>query len=57
MLSGYKVAEFPAVLHKRLNGVSKAKIVQTILAHLRFQFRIVLARMQLIMGLKSGQVT
>jgi dolichol-phosphate mannosyltransferase len=57
MLSGYQVAEFPAVLHTRLNGVSKAKIVQTILAHLRFQFRVMFDRIQLFMGLKSGQVT
>jgi dolichol-phosphate mannosyltransferase len=57
MLNGYQVAEFPAVLHKRMNGVSKAKIVQTIFAHLRFQFRILLDRMRLIIGFKSGQVT
>jgi dolichol-phosphate mannosyltransferase len=57
MLKGYRAAEFPAVLHARMYGVSKAKIVQTILAHLRFQFRIMVDRMQLIIGLKSGQVT
>jgi dolichol-phosphate mannosyltransferase len=37
MLMGYQVAEYPAVLHTRTYGVSKAKLVRTILAHLRFQ--------------------
>lgn len=37
MLKGYKVAEYPAALHRRQYGVSKAKLMQTILAHLRFQ--------------------
>jgi len=30
MLKGYRVVEFPAVLHRRMYGVSKAKIAQTI---------------------------
>lgn len=37
MFKGYKVAEYPAVLHSRVHGVSKAKIMRTITAHLRFQ--------------------
>ena len=37
MLKGYRVAEFPAVLHRRMYGVSKAKIAQTILSHLRLK--------------------
>jgi dolichol-phosphate mannosyltransferase len=38
---GYRVAEYPTVLHSRVAGTSKAKLVRTIVAHLRFQFGIV----------------
>ena len=51
MLKGYKVAEFPAVLHRRMYGVSKAKIMQTILSHLRFQGWVLLYRLQSTFGL------
>lgn len=44
MLSGYRVAEFPAVLYRRMYGVSKAKIAQTIRSHLGFQGRILAYR-------------
>jgi dolichol-phosphate mannosyltransferase len=44
MLMGYRVVEFPAVLHARAFGVSKAKIARTIRAHLWFQVRIFLHR-------------
>jgi dolichol-phosphate mannosyltransferase len=37
MLVGYQVAEYPAVLHRREYGESKAKLMQTVLAHLWFQ--------------------
>ncbi|NLE45701.1 MAG: glycosyltransferase family 2 protein [Chloroflexi bacterium] len=47
MLAGYHVAEYPAILHSRSFGVSKAKLVRTILAHLRFQVRILLHRLHL----------
>jgi dolichol-phosphate mannosyltransferase len=47
MLSGYKVAEYPSVLHRRAFGASKAKIARTILAHLEFQRSIVLHRARL----------
>jgi len=47
MLMGYRVAEYPAVLHSRVFGTSKAKLVRTILAHLRFQARILLHRLKL----------
>lgn len=47
MIQGYKVAEFPAVLHKRMYGVSKARIMQTIWAHLNFQLRVLFHRTQL----------
>lgn len=35
---GYRVAEYPTVLHSRAFGVSKAKIMRTVQAHLGFQF-------------------
>ena len=56
-LRGYHVAEFPAVLHKRMYGVSKAKIAQTIISHLNFQGWILLNRIQSIIGFKSKQAT
>jgi dolichol-phosphate mannosyltransferase len=37
MMKGYKVEEYPTALYKRIFGVSKAKLMRTILAHLRFQ--------------------
>lgn len=52
MLKGYRVAEFPALLHRRMYGVSKAKIAETIFAHLGFQGWIFLYRLQLMLGHK-----
>jgi dolichol-phosphate mannosyltransferase len=40
ILSGYRVAEYPTTLHSRVAGVSKAKLVRTIAAHLRYQFSV-----------------
>jgi len=57
MLKGYQVAEFPAVLHRRMYGVSKAKIAQTILSHLRFQGWVLFYRMRSMSGLKPKQTT
>jgi dolichol-phosphate mannosyltransferase len=34
---GYRVAEYPTVLHSRVIGQSKAKLMRTIEAHLKFQ--------------------
>ncbi len=45
MLAGFQVAEFPAVLHTRKFGTSKAKIWRTIKAHLGFQWKVVLHRL------------
>lgn len=45
MLKGYTVAEFPAVLHRRVFGISKARLLQTILSHLRFQADLLLHRL------------
>jgi dolichol-phosphate mannosyltransferase len=53
MLMGYRVAEYPAVLYRRAYGVSKAKIAQTIMAHLRFQGRVLLHRIHLLPLYKS----
>jgi dolichol-phosphate mannosyltransferase len=47
MLKGYRVAEFPAVLYSRAYGVSKAKLMRTIIAHLRFQGQVLLHRLRL----------
>jgi dolichol-phosphate mannosyltransferase len=44
---GYRVSEYPTVLHSRTIGVSKAKIVRTIRAHLEFQARVLLSRIGL----------
>lgn len=51
MFYGYVVAEFPAVLNKRMYGVSKAKIAETIFSHLSFQGQVILYRIQLLFGL------
>jgi len=47
MLKGYQVDEFPAALHRRMFGVSKAKLMKTIMSHLSFQARLVLHRLHL----------
>lgn len=41
LLLGYRVAEFPTVLHVRRYGQSKARVARIILAHLRFQARLI----------------
>lgn len=48
MLLGYRVAEYPTVLHSRVSGMSKAKLARTILAHLNFQARVLLHRLNLV---------
>jgi dolichol-phosphate mannosyltransferase len=48
MLIGYRVAEYPSVLHSRVAGISKAKLARTIRAHLGFQTRILLHRLDLL---------
>ena len=45
MLLGAHTVELPAVLYSRVHGVSKAKIMRTIRAHLGFQWRICLHRL------------
>jgi dolichol-phosphate mannosyltransferase len=48
MLAGYRVAEYPAALHRRVFGVSKAKLVSTIIGHLSFQGTVLLHRLRLM---------
>lgn len=48
MLKGYRVVEYPAALHRRVFGVSKARLVRTIFSHLRFQCAVLLHRLRLI---------
>jgi dolichol-phosphate mannosyltransferase len=45
ILMGYRVAEFPTALHVRCHGQSKARVVRIILAHLRFQARLIWRRL------------
>src|SRR5262245_22058578 len=45
--SGYRVAEYPTILHSRVAGVSKAKLARTIAAHVRFQLAVLFQRMKL----------
>ncbi len=47
MLKGYRVAEYPAVLHSRVFGTSKAKLARTVRAHLAFQWQVLLYRVGL----------
>ncbi|HEY5728424.1 MAG TPA: glycosyltransferase family 2 protein [Anaerolineales bacterium] len=47
MLKGYQVDEFPAALHRRMFGVSKARLIKTIWSHLKFQTRLALHRLHL----------
>ena len=47
VLMGYRVAEYPTVLHARAHGVSKARIARTIRAHLGYQGRVLLHRLGL----------
>lgn len=45
MLNGCRVAEYPATLHRRNYGASKAKIIRTIRAHLDFLAKVALHRL------------
>jgi len=56
MLMGFRVVEYPAVLHSRVLGTSKAKLARTILAHLKFQTQVFLRRLNLAPPVKSREV-
>lgn len=45
ILMGYRVVEFPTVLHVRRHGQSKARVARIILAHLRFQSKLIRYRL------------
>ena len=45
ILAGYRVAEYPTVLHSRVAGASKAKLARTIAAHVRFQLAVLRQRL------------
>lgn len=47
MLGGWQVAEYPTVLHGRRAGVSKARLLRTTAAHLRFQLQVLMVRLNL----------
>lgn len=48
VLKGYRVLEYPTILHTRVHGLSKAKLMRIILAHLRFQARVLLHRLNIL---------
>jgi len=48
MLAGFRTAEFPDVLHKRMFGISKARIAQTVQSHLKFMGWVLIQRLRLI---------
>lgn len=50
MLGGFRAAEFPAVLHKRMYGVSKARIASTVRSHLKFMGWVLIQRLRLTFG-------
>jgi dolichol-phosphate mannosyltransferase len=56
LLMGYHAAEYPTILHSRVKGASKAKILQTIGAHLQFQWQILLLKLRhhKILSMKGG---
>jgi dolichol-phosphate mannosyltransferase len=53
---GYRIAEYPSTLHKRVYGVSKARIVRTIFSHLRFQLWVLFYRLRSIFRLAARQL-
>jgi dolichol-phosphate mannosyltransferase len=55
-LKGYRIAEFPAILSRRMYGVSKAKIAQTITSHLLFQGWVFVQRIRLLFGMNPERI-
>jgi len=54
MLKGYRVEEYPAALHRRMFGASKAKLMRTIISHLQFQTKVLLHRLRIRPMQSSG---
>ena len=48
MLKGFRAVDFPSVLHKRMYGVSKARIAATVRSHLRFMGWVLLQRLRMV---------
>jgi dolichol-phosphate mannosyltransferase len=55
MLRGFCAADFPSVLHKRMYGVSKARIAQTIRSHLKFMGWVLWQRLRLVFGSRVNE--
>jgi dolichol-phosphate mannosyltransferase len=53
-LAGYRVVEYPAVLHSRIAGTSKARLARTIVAHIRFQLSVLMRRIGLVRRRRSS---
>jgi dolichol-phosphate mannosyltransferase len=47
ILKGYRIVEYPAALHRRVFGVSKARLMRTIISHLRFQYAVLLHKLRI----------
>lgn len=56
MLRGFHAIDFPSVLHKRMYGVSKARIAQTIRSHLKFMGWVLLQRVRLAFGVQAKEI-
>jgi dolichol-phosphate mannosyltransferase len=56
ILRGYRVAEYPTVLHVRRYGQSKARVWKITREHLRFQAQIVWRRVAALLHRKSGMI-
>jgi dolichol-phosphate mannosyltransferase len=55
IVAGYRVTEFPTVLHVRKHGQSKARIGRIIVQHLRLQARLAAWRLAALVGLRSAR--
>ncbi len=57
ILMGFHAAEYPTILYSRSAGVSKAKIIRTIRAHLLFQWYLFLYRLHLVPKIRHSTVS
>ena len=53
MLRGFRAVDFPSVLHKRMYGVSKARIARTVRSHLKFMGWVLLQRMRMTFRIQA----
>jgi dolichol-phosphate mannosyltransferase len=56
ILQGFHAVDFPSVLHRRMYGVSKARIARTIYSHLKFMGWVLLQRLRLAFGSRANAV-